>query len=86
MIIYRAENGLFVKPEHAGIAFLIVITDSLPFHTFKRRKGVYLRVEDAIAWHEKEIKITDGKGGSRKALEMLKSALVEYQSNSSTQE
>jgi hypothetical protein len=57
---------------------LVALIDGLPLliPNKGRDKGrAYIRVVDAIAWHEKELKESRGRSGSRETVALLREAL-----------
>jgi hypothetical protein len=52
---------------------MVALFDALPLIASKGR--TYVRVVDAIAWHEKELKESRGRSGSRETVALLREAL-----------
>jgi hypothetical protein len=73
------KNKLYVKFKHSGIHPLILHTDGLPVGTFGSRKTLYIAVDEVIAWHEKELRESDGKSGSRITINTLKRAKANHE-------
>ena len=65
---------LFVKLRYVGISHLIILLDGISLTYFGKGKTAYLKVSQAISWHEKELFESNGKSGSSKILEALKMA------------
>lgn len=66
----ECEGELYVKAEYAGMHFLCLMYDGIEVAFFGGNKTPYLKIDNAIQWHENEIKATDGKWG-RKFLDAL---------------
>ncbi len=77
-VIDRDGKELFVEMRYSGIHPLVVMVDGLTLIFFGSGKKAYLRVEDAIRWHEKELKDTHGQSGNRVTLEALQKALATF--------
>lgn len=52
------DGELYVKVKYAGMHYLSLIVDCVPISLFG--KTPYLKIDDAIQWHEKEIEATGG--------------------------
>lgn len=48
----------YIKMQYSGISTLICYVDGFTMHYFDKDKNIYLKLDDAIAWHEKEFTIT----------------------------
>ena len=71
---------MYVKAFECGINPLVVAIDCLPLKCYGEDPDVaYLSIEDAIAWHEKELAETQGKGGSQKFINALKAAKEKFE-------
>ena len=57
---------------------LVAMIDGLPFAFFGKGKTPYLSVEQAIEWHENELRVTKGKGGNQKILDVLRKVQSEF--------
>ena len=68
------EGRLYVTIQASGIHWLIPFMDGMTIARFSGRKKSYIRLDDAIAWHENEIEQSYGASGSKKALALLKQA------------
>jgi len=68
----RCEGMNFVRLDYSGISFLIACIDGLSTYHFEDSKYSYVKVDDVIAWHEKELDISNGRSGSKKVIEHLK--------------
>lgn len=78
-VIFAEHNGeLFIKTKAAGIHPLVLCCDGLPLCMFGKSKTPYIKVKDAIVWHEKELAQTRGASGCKTTLEALKSALDKF--------
>ena len=60
---------MFIDVRACGIHMLCLVTDGMTLTTFKGTKQVYIRVNDAIEWHEKEML---AQGRTRADYEMTK--------------
>jgi len=57
------DGGVFIRIRDSGIDPLILTIDGLSVFTFTETKSLYLRMEDVIAWYEKEASLTrSGRG------------------------
>lgn len=56
-------NGdkIYVEAKYSGISPLVIMMCSLPISTFGKGKTPYISLDEAIQWHEREIKETNGK-------------------------
>ncbi len=73
------ETEIFIKLKYACIHPLCIFSDGVPVVTFGKDKTMYLRVTDAINWHEKELQESRGGSGNPKALEKLREVLGNFQ-------
>jgi len=65
------DNTLYVRDTHTGISPLVRMIDDIPMIRFGKEKYFYYRVDDIIAWHEKELAETNGHSGNRKVFNAL---------------
>ena len=70
----ECEGALYIAIRASGIHPLIPYFDGMSVSTFGKGKTVYLKLDDAIAWHEKELTQSRGASGSKQTLENLKKA------------
>lgn len=70
-ILAECDGIIYLRVEASGIHPLIFFSDGLTVARFGKEKFVYIKLDDAIAWHEKEIAETGGRGGKPKHLEIL---------------
>jgi len=68
------EGRFYVTIQASGIHPLIPYIDGMAIAMFPKCKKAYVRLDDAIAWHEKELEQSHGASGSKKALDLLKQA------------
>ena len=73
------ESCLYVKLKYSGIHFLVASCDGLPLIRFGNEKTLYIKVSDAINWHEKELKETRGQSGSEETLSSLRKAMTFFE-------
>ena len=66
------NDTLYVDYRATDIHFLVLLSDGMSVTQFKGEKQTYLKVDDAIAWHEKELSETSGASGNQKVLDALK--------------
>jgi hypothetical protein len=69
---YRDGQDLYIRMKYSGIHPLVVLYDGISLHFFGKEKTGYLLVEDAVAWHEKELQETNGRAGNRQVMELLR--------------
>jgi hypothetical protein len=69
---------LTVDVKYCGIHFLVICYDGLTLYYDKKKP--YMAVEAAIAWHEKELRESQGRSGNAKVLEALRLALENFKS------
>lgn len=69
-IVVDRHDVAFIKLAYSGISLFAVGHDGLDMAHWgdPENTGYYLRLDDVIAWHEREIA---GGGGSHELLEML---------------
>jgi hypothetical protein len=68
-VIHRGE--CYVQAKAAGMSFLSLVIDSVNLWYFdKKRKTPHIKLQDAIDWHEYEIRETNGEW-PREALNLL---------------
>lgn len=81
------KNGehLFVRAEHCCINHLVMAVDGMSLTFFGNEKTPYIRVTEAIAWHEKELRESHGVSGSKQALEAFQSALKNFEEGKVTE-
>lgn len=76
------ENELYIETKYSGIHHLVIMIDGIPLLIWKKKNGkakyVYMKVSDAIAWHEKELKESKGQSGDAKVLEVLRERLQKF--------
>lgn len=77
-------KNLYVQVKFCGIHHLVVMTDGMPITFFGNEKTPYLLVQQAIDWHEKELKVTQGKSGNAQVLSKLKEILDAFDRNQLT--
>lgn len=66
------KGRFYVMIRSSGIHWLIPYIDGMAISMFRKCKKPYIRLDDAIEWHEKELEKTHGASGSRKVLDLLK--------------
>ena len=54
------EGKIYVECKYSGISFLVIMIDCLTVYTFGKGKTTFILLDDAIRWHEKEIKTSNG--------------------------
>lgn len=69
-----SENELFIRSTYTGIHPMVQMADGMYLCHFPEDKNVYLKVNDVIAWHENELKVSDGASGSPQVIESLQRA------------
>ena len=70
---FAVSNGKFyVMIDASGIHPLVPFIDGMKIIKFPQWKQIYLFLDDAIEWHENELKNTNGQSGSTTALNLLK--------------
>jgi len=77
--IDKDGNDLYVKLKYSGIDHLIVMFDGISITFFGKQKTSYLKVIDAISWHEKELRDSYDQSGSELVLVALRSALKNFE-------
>lgn len=66
------HGSLYIDAFQCGIHPLVVSIDGLTLTYFgDDRKRVYLSIDAAIDWHTRELAASNGRSGSRTALEAL---------------
>lgn len=79
--VSRDGKSLFMKEKHCGIAPLALSIGEVTITFFYKQNTEYIEVREAIAWHEKELRKTNGKAtGSEKSLRVLRDALDRFES------
>jgi hypothetical protein len=76
------EDVLYVELKYSGMHPLIPMIDGIPLllWTPKGRKSkTYMKVTDAINWHEKELRESNGQSGNKRVMEALQSALKRFE-------
>lgn len=66
----ECEGKLYIKAIYAGMHIISLMIDGIPITFLGESKSPYLHIDEAIQWHEKEIKATNGKW-KRKFLDTL---------------
>lgn len=70
------ENDLYIETKYSGIHHLVIMIDGIPLLIWKKKNGtakyVYMKVSDAIAWHEKELRESKGQSGDADVLKVLR--------------
>ncbi len=74
----KDRTELYLKADAAGIHPLVLLYDGLPYTTFEDDPTLFVRVADAIAWHEKELTDTRGSSGNRKVADALTDILAKF--------
>jgi hypothetical protein len=71
--IVECKGVFYVNTKASGIHQLVILIDGMNITVFKghKREGMFLKLDDAIAWHEKELAETKGRSGRRDYLDML---------------
>ena len=81
------DGTLYIELKESGIHPLVGLTDALPLTSFGRSR-VYVTVDQAIAWHEKELRATNGRGGwrdvLRNSLRVLQQVLAQFKEGKQT--
>jgi hypothetical protein len=77
-VLDRGRSRLFVEVARSGIDRLTLDIDRIPLHFFGADQTAYLAAEDAIAWHEKELRESGGKSGGVSSLGVLREALKQF--------
>ena len=57
LVVDVAERRLYVKLRASGIAPMFALADRLPLVCFGEDNTPYLRVETALEWYERELRI-----------------------------
>ena len=68
------EGQVYIAIQASGMHPLIPYIDGLSVALFPKFKKACIRLDDAIAWHEKELEQSHGTSGSNKTLGLLKQA------------
>lgn len=78
---FEGHEGLYVLISHCGIHPLVIACDGLPLMMHGRcgRQKAYIKVSDAIAWHEKELAESHGLSGRPDAVQALKALLARFE-------
>ena len=79
------EGRFYVTIQASGIHPLIPYIDGMAIAMFPKCKKAHIRLDDAIAWHEKELEQSHGASGSKKALELLKQARERLTANAESE-
>ncbi len=66
------DDVLYVESAHSGIHPLVQLCDGMSLTFFGKSRKSYLRVDDVIAWHAKELEGSHGHSGSRAALDAFR--------------
>ncbi len=74
------DGKLYVEMLSTGIPPLCVCASGLTVCTWPKDKRTYIPIEQAIRWHERELKLTHDGSGSRKILVALMKAHKRFQS------
>lgn len=62
MCLFAEHNGVaYVKVSHCGISPFCIAYDAMEISKFSGGRATYLKLDDAIAWHEKEVADTGGR-------------------------
>ena len=69
-ILAEHEGKLYIEAKYAGMHFLCLLVDGISLTFFGKSDRAYLTIDQAIEWHQKEIKATFGKW-DRKVLDAL---------------
>ncbi len=66
------EGKIYVKIQATGIHPLCLLSDGwVAIVRFKGDRNTYVALDQAIEWHERELKESRGRSGNRKALKAL---------------
>jgi hypothetical protein len=74
----REGQYLFVEMQSSGIHPLVLACHGISLIFFGNEEQAYLRVEDAIAWHEKELRESHGQSGSTEICTALRDILSKF--------
>jgi hypothetical protein len=69
----------FIDAECSGIHPLVIQIDGLPLIYFGDEQTAYMRVQDVIDWHRKEIKESAGLTGNPRIIRYLTTAMEKLQ-------
>jgi len=58
MFAISPSGEFFIKAQYSGIHTLVLCADGFTMHGFHGDRNTYLKLDDAIAWYEKEFTIT----------------------------
>lgn len=72
----ECQGILYMRIKDTGIHPLCLLIDGAQMVTFGKEKTHYLTVQQAIDWHEKEVRDSMGKSGSQKIADVLKGVLA----------
>jgi hypothetical protein len=74
----REGKELFAILASTGIHWLSAFNDGLTLVYFGLRDGPYVRVEEAVAWHERELQESRGLCGDGELLAAMRLALTKF--------
>ncbi len=73
------DGRLLVETRHSGIHPLVILTDGFALTLAgKKRERAYAAVEDIVAWHRKELAESNGRSGSKLALDAFEHVLEKF--------
>lgn len=77
--IDKDGNNLYVELKYSGLHPLVAMCDGVPLTFFGKEKKAYLKVVEAISWHEKELRESGGRSGSEPILSALRIGLKKFE-------
>jgi hypothetical protein len=78
LVTDREGKRIFVPLSHSAIHPLVALCDALTFVYFGKKGGPYLDVQTALDWHEKELRDSCGRSGSREAVDAFRKILDSF--------
>ena len=79
LVTDKDGKQLFVPAEAAGIHWMCLTWDGIPITHFGDDPTWYLRIEQVIEWHEKELRESHGRSGSQETLDAAREILRKFQ-------
>ena len=78
---FTDEHVLYIETKYSGINPLVAMIDGLPYLQWTpkgRKTRYYMKVTDVIAWHEKELRESNGQSGDKRVLKVLKDRIAAF--------
>ncbi len=69
---------LYVHAKHCCIHPLVILSDGLTLVMFPHDRKQYLKAEEVLAWHKKELAESAGQSGSMIVMEAMTCALERF--------